>query len=87
MAITPALRATVVGIIKRHTRSLGFIGHTIKVTAVRETRFGYSATVVLQQGTGQRRYRATIEGTQIRMKATGPAERILAPSVPVKRSA
>jgi len=87
MAVTPALRATIVGIFKRHTRSLGFIGHTISVTAVRETKRGYSATIVLQQGTGQRRYKGTLDGTRIRMVADGPAERILAPAAHVKRRA
>lgn len=87
MPLSPAIVETVTGIFNRHVRGLGFIGHTVKVTRIRSTKRGYSATILLQQGTGQRRYRGTIEGTKIRMTADGPAERILAPAAPVKRSA
>lgn len=74
--MNPDLRATVVGIINRHVRGLGFIGHTVKVTNVRATKAGYSASVLLQQGTAERRYRARIVGTKITVTAVAPASKI-----------
>jgi hypothetical protein len=77
-ALSPAIRETVVGIFYRHVRGLGFIGHTVKITRVRPTKRGYSASILLQQGTVQRRYRGTITGTKVRVTAVADAERIAA---------
>lgn len=73
------LRACVVGIIAGQVRAMGFIGHTVKITRVRATKKGYSASVLLQQGTAQRRYRARIIGTsKVVITAVADAEKIAA---------
>lgn len=73
-----ALRTEVVGIIARQVRAGGFIGHTVKVTNVRSTKAGYSASVLLGQGTAQRRYRASIVGVRVTVTAVAPAEKVAA---------